>query len=235
MQDALVQRAYTAVVEHFVKTGRAPHYTELAGILGVRPDEARHLQHKAAESSIACWFVKDTDYVESWAPFSNVPTHHRVTIKGEQKWYGQWGIEVLAVRWLFPGTEIHIDTSCLDCGQPIHIRMRDEEILEVNPPTTVGHMNIQFAKALTGEVTWGSAWSRMNLFRSEEHVKNWSLYDSVSAESIMSMSNWATAFSGPLHRNRLQPDYLSRLNEYASELILLLKKLGKEGPFWTPG
>jgi hypothetical protein len=35
--------------------------------------------------------------------------------------------------------------------------MRDEEILEVNPPTTVAHMNLQFAKALTGEVTWGSA------------------------------------------------------------------------------
>jgi hypothetical protein len=75
----------------------------------------------------------------------------------------------------------------------------------------------------------------MNLFRSEEHVKNWSFYDPVSAESIMSVSDWAKAFSGPLHRNRLQPDYLSRLNEYASELILSLKKLGKEGPFWTPG
>ena len=51
----------------------------------------------------------------------------------------------------------------------------------------------------------------------------------------MTLSNWAMAFSGPLHRNRLQPDYLSRLKEYASELILSLKKLGKEGPFWTPG
>jgi hypothetical protein len=90
MEEAtLVQRAYTAVVEHFVKTGRAPHYTELAGTLGLRPEEARQLQHKAADSSIACWFVKDTDYVESWAPFSNVPTHYLVTIKGEQKWYGQ--------------------------------------------------------------------------------------------------------------------------------------------------
>ena len=88
-ENMLVQRAYTAVVEHFVKAGCAPHYTELAGILGVRPDEARRVQHEAAESSIACWFVKDTDYVESWAPFSNVPTHHRVTIEGQQKWYGQ--------------------------------------------------------------------------------------------------------------------------------------------------
>jgi hypothetical protein len=89
MQDILVQRAYTVVVEHFVKTGRAPHYTELAGTLGVRPEEARQVQRKAAESSVGCWFVKDTDYVESWAPFSNVPTHYLVTIKGEQKWYGQ--------------------------------------------------------------------------------------------------------------------------------------------------
>ena len=64
---------------------------------------------------------------------------------------------MLAVRWLFPGTEIRIDTRCLDFGEPILVRMRDEEILEVNPPTTVGHMNIPFAKALAGEVTWGSA------------------------------------------------------------------------------
>jgi hypothetical protein len=64
---------------------------------------------------------------------------------------------VLAVRWLFPGSEIRIDIRCLDCGQPIRIRMRDEDILEVDPPTTVGHMNIPFAKALTGEVHWGKA------------------------------------------------------------------------------
>ena len=63
---------------------------------------------------------------------------------------------MLAVRWLFPATELRIDTNCLDCGEPITIRMRDEEILEIDPPTTVGHMNIPFAKALKGEVTWGA-------------------------------------------------------------------------------
>jgi hypothetical protein len=88
-EPTLVQKAYTAVVEHFVRTGRAPHYIELAAILGVQPEDARQAQHKAAESSIACWFARDTDYVESWAPFSNVPTNYRVTINGEQKWYGQ--------------------------------------------------------------------------------------------------------------------------------------------------
>ena len=64
---------------------------------------------------------------------------------------------MLAVRWLFPRTEIRIDTRCLDCGQPIVVRMRDDNILEVNPATTVGHMNIPLAKILKGEVSWGMA------------------------------------------------------------------------------
>jgi hypothetical protein len=90
MKDSTVlQRAYTAVLEHFIKTGRAPHYTEMAGFLGCTPEEARQAQHGAADASIACWFMQETDYVESWAPFSNIPTHYLITMQGQQKWYGQ--------------------------------------------------------------------------------------------------------------------------------------------------
>jgi hypothetical protein len=88
-ESTLVQKAYTAVVKHLIRTGRAPHYTELAETLGLKPDDARDVQRKAAEAAIACWLVQDTDYIESWAPFSNVPTHYLVTVEGEQKWYGQ--------------------------------------------------------------------------------------------------------------------------------------------------
>jgi hypothetical protein len=88
-KDLLVQRAYTAVVEHIVNTGRAPHYTELGEILGLGMEEARQIQHEAADAAIACWFVRDTDYVESWAPFSNLPTQYLVNIDGDRKWYGQ--------------------------------------------------------------------------------------------------------------------------------------------------
>jgi hypothetical protein len=75
----------------------------------------------------------------------------------------------------------------------------------------------------------------MNLFRSEEHVKNWSGYDPASAEMIMPLADYALAFSGPLARNRLEPDYLSRVPEYKSELLLTLQKLGKASPFWQSG
>jgi hypothetical protein len=86
-EAALVQRAYTTIVEHFVKTGRAPHYTELAEPLGLTPDEARDLQRETAQVGSGV-LVEGTDYIQSWAPFSNVPTPYLLTIEGEQKWYG---------------------------------------------------------------------------------------------------------------------------------------------------
>ncbi len=86
---SLLQKAYTAIVKHFMGTGRAPHYTELAEKLGLKPDEARQVQREAADAALACWLVQDTDYIESWVPFSNVPTQYQVTVDGEQKWYGQ--------------------------------------------------------------------------------------------------------------------------------------------------
>ena len=74
----------------------------------------------------------------------------------------------------------------------------------------------------------------MNLFRSEEHVKNWTLYASNSAESIIPVVGYAQAFSGPLFKNRLAPNYLSRLQEYSGEFLKTLQKMGKGGPFWIP-
>ena len=53
---------------------------------------------------------------------------------------------MLAVSWLFPGSEIRVDSRCLDCGEPILIHMRDEKILEANPTTVVGHMNVPVSK-----------------------------------------------------------------------------------------
>ena len=39
MKDqALAQRAYTTILEHFVEHGRGPHYTELEVLLGISTD-----------------------------------------------------------------------------------------------------------------------------------------------------------------------------------------------------
>lgn len=91
VEQALAQLAFTTILEHFVVNGRAPHYTELAERLDIGIHEAREAQRAAvAASPIAgCWTARDTDLIESWAPFSNVPTHHLISVDGVQKWYGQ--------------------------------------------------------------------------------------------------------------------------------------------------
>ena len=50
----------------------------------------------------------------------------------------------------------------------------------------------------------------------------------------MPLADWATAFSGPMCRERLAPDILSRRGDYLSELLSALEKLGRTGSFWTP-
>ena len=75
----------------------------------------------------------------------------------------------------------------------------------------------------------------MNLFRSEEHLRSWSLYDPDSADGIMPLADYATLFSAGLFRERLQPDYVMRLPQLMPEWVTTLVKLGKTGPFWRLG
>lgn len=139
--DPDVQRAYSAIQRSFIDQGRAPHYTELARSLGVDVEEARRLQREAVAAGVGAWFVADTDTIELFAPFYNVPTTVLASVDGEQKWFAQCGLEALAMRWVFPGSEVRIEARCLDCTDSVVVVMCDEEILEVTPDSAVGHFN----------------------------------------------------------------------------------------------
>lgn len=54
------------------------------------------------------------------------------------------------MRWLFPEQEVVVDTRCLDCGDSIRVRTRDEEILEIDPETALGYMPSPFARSRAG-------------------------------------------------------------------------------------
>lgn len=87
----LVKSTYATVLGFIADNGRAPHYSELASALGVELEEARSLLHETADAApvAGCWLAHDTDLVESWAPFSNIPTHVRISVDGEERWFGQ--------------------------------------------------------------------------------------------------------------------------------------------------
>jgi hypothetical protein len=49
----------------------------------------------------------------------------------------------------------------------------------------------------------------MNLFRSEEHARNWDGFDEAMASSLMPVAEWADIFSNPFFRERGRADYIS--------------------------
>ena len=144
---------YHAIMTGFVRAGRAPHYTELARQLGLRPEAARQTLHQLVTMGLPNWLTPDTDYIASFAPFSNTPTQYLVTVDGQQRWFAQCGFESLAISWLFPGKEVRVDCPCLDCGEAIGVRMRDGALLAADPPTVVGHANLPAWR-------WRENWAR---------------------------------------------------------------------------
>ena len=69
----------------------------------------------------------------------------------------------------------------------------------------------------------------MNLFRSEEHVRNWSGYKADTEEGINQLSDLVGLFSGNFFTKRLDSDYASHTQDYLMELIGALKDMGS---FW---
>ena len=63
-------------------------------------------------------------------------------------------MESLAVRWLFPVQEVLVESRCLDCGGSVRLRMRDEEMLEIDPETAIGYMPSPFAASRVGSAAF---------------------------------------------------------------------------------
>ncbi len=75
----------------------------------------------------------------------------------------------------------------------------------------------------------------MNLFRSEEHVRNWAQFKPDCAEGITPLADVIALFSNEVRKHLLDGDYISRwLPRQAGERTEILQRLGKTSPFWQP-
>jgi len=72
----------------------------------------------------------------------------------------------------------------------------------------------------------------MNLFRSEEHIKNWAQFVPGTEEGIIELNDLVNVFSGRYFRRRMDPDWVSNSREYVKDMLATLQELGKSGPFW---
>jgi hypothetical protein len=73
----------------------------------------------------------------------------------------------------------------------------------------------------------------MNLFRSEEHVRRWVLFDSASEDGIRPVVEFALLFGLPMFRERYALDYLQRLPALRQERLAAAERFAKGSPFWA--
>lgn len=84
----LLDQAYASIMTSIVETTQAPHFTELAGELGVSIDEGRELVHELVGCTPG-WVHPGTDFVASFPPFNLQPTQYRISVDGRHGWFGQ--------------------------------------------------------------------------------------------------------------------------------------------------
>jgi len=88
-EPEVMDKTFHFILKRMMETGVAPYYTEIAAELGVSPEEGRKTLHDLVSMRIPAWLFPGTDYIVSFAPFNNLPTQYRLTIDGQQKWFGQ--------------------------------------------------------------------------------------------------------------------------------------------------
>ncbi|HEX9844694.1 MAG TPA: hypothetical protein VGC20_18175, partial [bacterium] len=82
---ARMDQVYHLVLSGLVERGQAPHYTEIARALSVAPEAGKALLHDLLATGVPGWVHPGTDLLASLGPFNNLPTHYRISVRGEQR------------------------------------------------------------------------------------------------------------------------------------------------------
>ena len=72
----------------------------------------------------------------------------------------------------------------------------------------------------------------MHLFRSKEHIKQWSGFRSGTEAGILTLADAMRVMSTPRHRNRLRPDYVSTMQETVPAFVNRLLEVSDNSPHW---
>jgi hypothetical protein len=87
--QAMLDKTFQVIMRRMVETGQAPHYTEIAKDLGLSMEEGRKAVHNLFSAGVPGWLFPNTSLIASFAPFNNLPTQYRISVDGQQKWFGQ--------------------------------------------------------------------------------------------------------------------------------------------------
>jgi len=123
----------------FVELGRAPSLAELAGELGIEPDDLAASWRRLHDEHA---LVLDPDgEIRMAAPFSAVLTPYGVRAAG-RSWFANCAWDAFGVCAAL-GTDGEISSACPDCGEPIEIAFREGR---ADPDEHVVHLLVPAAR-----------------------------------------------------------------------------------------
>ena len=105
----------------FVELGRAPTIDEIAGVAGLTTTEVAE-SWRSLHDDHALVLAESTTDLRMVSPFSAVPTPYRIHALGD--WYANCAWDAFGICAALH-TDGEIEATCLDCGKPIEVAVRD--------------------------------------------------------------------------------------------------------------
>ena len=122
--DELDLRVRNHTYARFVELGRAPTLGEVAAVTGREPSDVEAGWRRLHEAH-ALVLAAEALEIRMANPFSAVPTAYRVLAAGRW-WYANCAWDALGVCAALHA-DGRIETSCVDCGEPIALEVHDEQ------------------------------------------------------------------------------------------------------------
>ena len=166
--------------------------------------------------------IGEVFYARPFAAFKNT---FRITVEGQQKWFGECAVECCSgVSLIFPGKEVVVESVCRQTKKPITLIMKDGNILSYEPKTLRVHMGYP-ARELADRIL---SWCDYNsFFSSEDAVNEWrKKHPNVSGitRDPVTVSHLVKMVAG----DRLNYDYQMKLP--ILQMLMNMKKIGLTKP-----
>ena len=72
----------------------------------------------------------------------------------------------------------------------------------------------------------------MNLFRSEEHARNWEGFNKEAEAGLLPLETIMAMHLGPRHRDLLNGHYITNFKDYTLDYNERVKRATQDNPFW---
>ena len=110
-----------ATYRTFVELGRAPTVPEMAGIAGMREGEVQGAWRRLHDAHALV--LDEVGEIRMANPFAAYASDFRVDAAG-RSWFANCGWDAFGI-----GAALHVDSSfdthCPDCGEAVHVRVRE--------------------------------------------------------------------------------------------------------------